>query len=50
VIAIPPITAAAIEHLLGRLIQLIRSLRTCCRCEGRSGGCAELTAGMAKGP
>ena len=39
VIAIPPITAAAIEH---RLIQLIRRWRTNC-----SGSCAELPAGMA---
>lgn len=43
VIAIPPITAATIEHRLQRLIRLIRLWRTSC-----SGGCAELPAGMAQ--
>jgi hypothetical protein len=41
VIAIPPITAAAMEHKLQRLIRRIRRWRTSC-----GGGCAELPAGM----
>ena len=41
VIAIPPITAAAMEHRLQRLIRRIRRWRTSC-----GGGCAELPAGM----
>ena len=43
VIAIPPITAAAMEHRLQRLIRRIRLWRTSCGC---GGGCAELPAAM----
>ena len=53
VIAIPPITAAAMEHRLQRLIRRIRLWRTSCSiscdCDcgcGGGSGCAELPAGM----
>ena len=49
-IAIPPITAAAIEHRLQRLIRLIRRWANSWRTSwpnSYSGGCAELPAGMA---